>query len=1468
MEPSDSPFAHWLHRHPTLAIVLFALLVAAALFACRTPSRLLPTPPPESPVRKPATPAGPGIVFPGAYVAWAAATNAVPPTRAADDPAGAGNQMLGFDCLTYLGSGGDVGISGTWDSRSRINWDPYDRCLAAAATRTVRLVDGRTVLQPVILTLPSSFADSGARWYRTPGYGAPGTADNPLVRLHLPVWMQTDAYRFTFQMTGPGQSGYFYQSIRYDGPFKERMIEFVREAGMRYNGHPQVAAVRVAVGFQGESQPVVACGSWWDARLPVGPDGLACSGDKQDEIVRQHEQTVSCTAYKAFVQALSDAAFAAFPDTPVISMVDAAPCSNVSGKAFRSALYNGPWAATPIGISINNINADRPDVDELPGNIFGPWNKYTTGRTLQALGYPVAFEYDAHLPSVDSMYWTTLSGAGNGGAFLLHHSNWNASYSLLMWEVLDHWLGSDRRAWLVFRDREYPTYDFSDGYGASGAIGDWGKYLSLLNPEDAPQACAPQLRQSAQAANATATASHVLRLTPACPGAPLPTPAITPAATPSPGPDMMNRLFNRQARRLDAGVALLLAVSPNWRYFDGVFPVTVTVSYLDIGRDSFDVILPASPATTSRQTIQKHGTGLWQRTTWTTHSSIVNALDGAAFIKIANDSVGVEYLHEIFVDAAEAAISAPTATSTVLSVVVAATAAPTSTSTAPPTTTATPSPTRTARPTDTPALTPSATASPTATLSATPTPTDTASSTPSATWIAVLPATPTQTPTTTSTPTAVPTSTPTATQTPAPTVTLTQTPTVTRTSSPTAAPTSTPTPAPTLSATPTPLARVLACMPRLVSALSVGAGPKGLAAGPDAFFAGLTQPGQLVRDTADDTGIAWQAPTGTGQPNGLAAWDDVVAVAYRDKGAVALHDAATGSRRALLNTGRLPWGLAAATGLAYVANFGADTVSVIDLAGQQVVATTAVDPAPVTIVAGKRQAYVLHLGGEITQIDARGQILARGRSGATDTRGIGWDLLRDRLYVSSRAGYVVVLSASTLRQEQRITLPGPASALTVNPATGRVFTVDARNNRLYIIEPDGAAVGQLTLPAQGEDEGGQGLAVRNNRVAVSNYAAGSLTFIDDTTCVDRLTPNAPEWSRPSTATVTASVTATRTPTQTTTATPTRTATPTTTRTPTQTATVTPTITRSPTVTRTPSATATVPSTATQTPVATPVVVRAKIEIVWPHGGVSVRDADLANITAYLFAGTGTATTPGAALDPPPCGWTPTVRLWAALNTAPARPIAVGQKRLQTTSGRTFPAWDFNDIDVSDARDPANKLAFFVTVDGARTLSNVWAHASDARTLFPQQDVPAGVIRRTPIAVDSRIQIVWPHDNLSLEEATRANITAYLFEAGTLEAIPPGLGWSPVVRLHRAVNTDVEQADNAIVGQARVIVGTGGLKFLAWDFNDVDVSAARDSLNRIYFWVTVDGVTTNPNVWAHGADARTIFPQPDVPNACR
>ncbi|MBI2952841.1 MAG: hypothetical protein HYY30_00890 [Chloroflexi bacterium] len=132
-------------------------------------------------------------------------------------------------------------------------------------------------------------------------------------------------------------------------------------------------------------------------------------------------------------------------------------------------------------------------------------------------------------------------------------------------------------------------------------------------------------------------------------------------------------------------------------------------------------------------------------------------------------------------------------------------------------------------------------------------------------------------------------------------------------------------------------------------------------------------------------------------------------------------------------------------------------------------------------------------------------------------------------------------------------------------------------------------------------------------------------------------------------------------------------------------------------------------------ISAPEVADAKVEIVWPHENASVDQAKKVNVSASLFA-------PGTLLSPP-TDWNPTVRLHRALNNEVSQEAAIGQKRLVSTASVTYPVWDFNDIDVADANDPANKYYFTLSVDGVTTFTNVWAHGADARTHFPEMDTP-------------------------------------------------------------------------------------------------------------------------------------------------
>lgn len=139
------------------------------------------------------------------------------------------------------------------------------------------------------------------------------------------------------------------------------------------------------------------------------------------------------------------------------------------------------------------------------------------------------------------------------------------------------------------------------------------------------------------------------------------------------------------------------------------------------------------------------------------------------------------------------------------------------------------------------------------------------------------------------------------------------------------------------------------------------------------------------------------------------------------------------------------------------------------------------------------------------------------------------------------------------------------------------------------------------------------------------------------------------------------------------------------------------------------------------------------------------------------------------------------------------------------------------------------------------------------------DTPSGVANSIPSAVDAKIQIVWPHGNLPVEQALKANVGVYLFEKGTSRSVP--LSFDQLVRLWQALNN--EPARQVAIGKKEYKT-ENGVTFPIWTFNNIDVSAALEVLNKYYFRVTVDGVPSFSNVWSHGKDARTYLPQPEIP----
>jgi photosystem II stability/assembly factor-like uncharacterized protein len=269
------------------------------------------------------------------------------------------------------------------------------------------------------------------------------------------------------------------------------------------------------------------------------------------------------------------------------------------------------------------------------------------------------------------------------------------------------------------------------------------------------------------------------------------------------------------------------------------------------------------------------------------------------------------------------------------------------------------------------------------------------------------------------------------------------------------------------------------------------------------------------------------------------------------------------------------------------------------------------------------------------------------------------------------------------------------------------------------------------------------------------------------------------------------------------------------------------------------------------PQSLPEAIDARIDILWPHDFAPVGAAQLANLSLRLFA--------GRSQEIPPCAWMPGVELWLARDAEPLRRQAIASQR--TVEGHPFPVWEVNDIDVSWANDPDHKLVFMArTAPGlAESSGNIWVHAADARTLLPQPPEPEGLSAAPPAAIDAIIRVVWPHDeagnSVPVEQANLANISAVLFARDTRLALAPA---QMPGRVWLVGGLDNQVGRRLAAGEAQT-VKANGFEYTTFEFNNIDVSLARDPDHHWAFWLEVPGVDAASNVWVHGLDGRTRAP---------
>ncbi len=274
------------------------------------------------------------------------------------------------------------------------------------------------------------------------------------------------------------------------------------------------------------------------------------------------------------------------------------------------------------------------------------------------------------------------------------------------------------------------------------------------------------------------------------------------------------------------------------------------------------------------------------------------------------------------------------------------------------------------------------------------------------------------------------------------------------------------------------------------------------------------------------------------------------------------------------------------------------------------------------------------------------------------------------------------------------------------------------------------------------------------------------------------------------------------------------------------------------------------------PTAPPEDVDARIEILWPHDFAPITKARQANLGLRVYR--------DHSLEPPPCAWSPNVDVFVARDAEPLRRIDLAEHR--NVEGHPFPFWVMNDLDVTWTNDPGHQLIYMARVAPglAQSHASIWIHAADARTLLPEPPQPTGVAPAGVTEVDGRILVVWPHDATGRyaapQDANLVNVSAALFQRDSLQTLSTD-DLPPRVWLIGALDNQIGR--RLAVGKPRQVQGDG-FRYTIYDFNDIDVSLARDPAHHWSFWLEAPGVDLTSNVWVHGSDARTIAPRMTEP----
>jgi len=230
-------------------------------------------------------------------------------------------------------------------------------------------------------------------------------------------------------------------------------------------------------------------------------------------------------------------------------------------------------------------------------------------------------------------------------------------------------------------------------------------------------------------------------------------------------------------------------------------------------------------------------------------------------------------------------------------------------------------------------------------------------------------------------------------------------------------------------------------------------------------------------------------------------------------------------------------------------------------------------------------------------------------------------------------------------------------------------------------------------------------------------------------------------------------------------------------------------------------------------------------------------------------------------DQPP---KPAVSLFMAKALNPVELVDKQPEMMRRKEGSTsFPSQEYNQVPANLVADSNTSYTFVAYVRG-QPASNVWLYGKPPGQYAPVK--PTGYASPDPAALDTRIQVVFPHDSQGRQvppaQATALNIAVDVFQHGTELSVPPDSTIEP--RLWQAEGSSLLKA--APPGVQKTTYTLNGQGYPRWVFNDVQVHPGQ----AYHFLATVGQLGQHggayPTIWTHGTAAKGA-PKIETPPGC-